>query len=499
MTKLKDISGIEIKTGQIVEIKGGFFKSDNGLFKVITSPGDKGWSGSDYWVRRVNKSGTFSKDKGSGQFWPLMITVSSREKSLEAREHNKKNATITVLSEDLQQVKKIREVQEIAKNELISEGAEKVREENGYYKGYKLHDIVEELTCYGLSYEDAKKKIMELYDQQQTTTEPEEAEAEKKQATTEPSAPEQAEENDSLKVEVSYNEEKNGIELKFDGKPEPEVREQLKANSFRWSKYQELWYAKDTPERRAFAECFNGTLTESKPVAFEYPDIDIDDLEDYTIDHEVSKRENNNSMFRSKDRNHNQELQQTLQHYQGQAIGIIEKTDNQEIIYHIKKDLQRFKKAYHGNYISTLTHRANNPSWAVTGRAGRNVRRDQKSMSRYDKLMSESIEIVDNFKESLSRSRNRIRTTERKAMYEKIENTDVKISFNVEQKEISGYSKRTYNYKNYMIVNIWGCFRLFKDGKELKGLRTTDTLTMAKKALQLIVNNESREVIHQAI
>ena len=292
---------------------------------------------------------------------------------------------------------------------------------------------------------------------------------------------------------------KNGIELKFDGKPSAEVRENLKAHGFRWSRYQEIWYAKDTADRREFIKVFDATETTADLKAFEYPEIEIDDLEDYTVDQEISRRENNHSMFRSKNRDHNQELQEILEHYQAQTLAIMSKTEDKEIIYHLKKDLQRFKKAYYNNYTSTLAHRANNPSWAVTGRAGRNVRRDMKSMSRYDKLMSESIEITDKFKQSLNRSRNKIRTAERKAIYEKIENTDIKISFAVEQKEISGYSKRTYNYRNYMIVNIWGCFRIFKDGKELKGLRTTDTLGMAKKALQLIVNNESKEVIHQAI
>lgn len=59
-------------------------------------------------------------------------------------------------------------------------------------------------------------------------------------------------------VEITFNEEKNGIELRFDGKPSEETRTQLKANGFRWSRPQKMWYAKDTDERRAFVSGLNG-------------------------------------------------------------------------------------------------------------------------------------------------------------------------------------------------------------------------------------------------
>lgn len=54
-------------------------------------------------------------------------------------------------------------------------------------------------------------------------------------------------------VTISENEEKNGIEIRFAAKPSPDVLARVKAAGFRWSKFQSLWYAKRTPETRAFA------------------------------------------------------------------------------------------------------------------------------------------------------------------------------------------------------------------------------------------------------
>ncbi|MGM8331798.1 hypothetical protein [Clostridium perfringens] len=57
---------------------------------------------------------------------------------------------------------------------------------------------------------------------------------------------------ESEEVEVTYNEEKNGIEVKFNTKPAQEVINSLKANGFRWHSIKKIWYAKQTKERREF-------------------------------------------------------------------------------------------------------------------------------------------------------------------------------------------------------------------------------------------------------
>lgn len=53
---------------------------------------------------------------------------------------------------------------------------------------------------------------------------------------------------------VSFNNELNGIEIRFDGKPAAQVIESMKANGFRWSGKQKMWYAKQNAGRIAFAK-----------------------------------------------------------------------------------------------------------------------------------------------------------------------------------------------------------------------------------------------------
>lgn len=94
---MTDKNGIEIKTGDIVMITGGFFKADNGYFVVTHSPGDANWCGRDHGLCRCSKTGKLSTGKYRTAFWPLMVTVSGYWKRIEAKEHNAKNAQIEVV------------------------------------------------------------------------------------------------------------------------------------------------------------------------------------------------------------------------------------------------------------------------------------------------------------------------------------------------------------------------------------------------------------------
>ena len=55
-------------------------------------------------------------------------------------------------------------------------------------------------------------------------------------------------------VSMTLNAAKNGVELRFDSKPSEAVRDSLKANGWRWSRFGGLWYRRDSPAARAFAE-----------------------------------------------------------------------------------------------------------------------------------------------------------------------------------------------------------------------------------------------------
>lgn len=93
-----DKNGIEIKTGDIVKVSGGYFKSDNGLYFVDNSEGDPSWSGTDHCLKKITKKGKISTSKNNIAFWPLMVTTNSYEKRAAAREWNKEHAEIEVIS-----------------------------------------------------------------------------------------------------------------------------------------------------------------------------------------------------------------------------------------------------------------------------------------------------------------------------------------------------------------------------------------------------------------
>lgn len=107
---MKDKNGIELRTGQIVEITGGFFKADNGRFVIVSAPGDQRGAIKNgvtlevseyfYSLRRVSQKNEFSLAKhytyGS---WPLVCVVSGYAKQKEVDAYNDTHAQIEVVGE----------------------------------------------------------------------------------------------------------------------------------------------------------------------------------------------------------------------------------------------------------------------------------------------------------------------------------------------------------------------------------------------------------------
>jgi hypothetical protein len=60
--------------------------------------------------------------------------------------------------------------------------------------------------------------------------------------------------NEQITVTYKLNEELNGIELYFSAVPSENVRNELKANGFKWSKFKKCWYAKQSEKTILFAE-----------------------------------------------------------------------------------------------------------------------------------------------------------------------------------------------------------------------------------------------------
>lgn len=63
---------------------------------------------------------------------------------------------------------------------------------------------------------------------------------------------------------VTLNPDKNGIEVRFEGKPAREILDMLKENGFHWSNRQKMWYAKQSDERLALVNSISDSKTKTE-------------------------------------------------------------------------------------------------------------------------------------------------------------------------------------------------------------------------------------------
>ncbi len=61
-------------------------------------------------------------------------------------------------------------------------------------------------------------------------------------------------------VEIAYNADQKGVELRFPTRPSEDVRDRLKAQGWQWSRFSGCWYTRDTSEARVFAEAIVAEL-----------------------------------------------------------------------------------------------------------------------------------------------------------------------------------------------------------------------------------------------
>lgn len=205
---MKDNNGIEMKTGDIVEIKNAFFKNDNGIYFVAHTPGDVSWCSSDYSLRNLCKNGNISTAKYNLAFWPLSACTSNREKNAECRTWNKEHATIEVIYNiDNSQVI------EYFKNEVkINKGQ---ADHNAMYYGEESSCTKLSRSIYNLYIEviarmEVKEEVKTAEPEQIIEAQPEVIEAVEtmEEATTEPEAeqkqPELTEEPQTAAIERKY-------------------------------------------------------------------------------------------------------------------------------------------------------------------------------------------------------------------------------------------------------------------------------------------------------
>ena len=93
---MTDKNNRPMKTGDVVEITGAYFKNDNGLYFVEHTPGDPNWSGRDHCLRRIKRNGELSTAKDNLCFWPISAFVNSRDKRAAANQWNQAHAEIEI-------------------------------------------------------------------------------------------------------------------------------------------------------------------------------------------------------------------------------------------------------------------------------------------------------------------------------------------------------------------------------------------------------------------
>lgn len=93
---MTDKNNRPMKTGDVVEITGAYFKNDNGLYFVEHTPGDPNWSGRDHCLRRIKRNGELSTAKDNICFWPISAFVNSRDKRAAANDWNREHAEIEI-------------------------------------------------------------------------------------------------------------------------------------------------------------------------------------------------------------------------------------------------------------------------------------------------------------------------------------------------------------------------------------------------------------------
>ena len=306
--------------------------------------------------------------------------------------------------------------------------------------------------------------------------------------------------NETVEVvsEITYklNDEKNGVEIYFTDKPSEQVRDSLKVNGFRWSKYNKCWYAKQSNETLSLAETLAGgnvsKVEEVQP--FEIELSEFIEVTNYKISEETEKRLIDNSLFgdRRKENYETRQLQLTLSNLLEETKVVVELADNNYYKNKLIDGFNAFCERYAREMNTYLYQRSVNPSWAVTGRGGLNVDRYNKKQDAIFNKMGKVVEMLDKQQSILKKYKNRFESEKvyktKQAIQHAIDNLDsVTLSFETRKREIEyygyRYNTRSYESPNYFMMNLANCYRIFDrtTGKEVHSMKTTDKLTDAKK------------------
>lgn len=215
---------------------------------------------------------------------------------------------------------------------------------------------------------------------------------------------------------------------------------------------------------------------------------------EFRISEGVIKRENDNAFARRTPIDWNERIYKHFDGVEDNVNQVLAKFDeNDSTRGKLLKSFEKYKKDYFNSYNAYITHKANNPSWAVTGRAGRSASKDAKSNDRYNKLMLSINDIEENFKKTLTKYNSIAKTNKVNKTYSDIKdyvtmNPLKGFPFKTEQKEVPSLNgtaiKRVPTLKGYFVSKDWGSYSVYSpDGKVIHSCKTTETQANAKEWL----------------
>ncbi|MEQ6355227.1 hypothetical protein ABNX05_11415 [Lysinibacillus sp. M3] len=312
-------------------------------------------------------------------------------------------------------------------------------------------------------------------------------------------------------ITMKLNDEKNGVELYFTDKPSEEIRTQLKSSSFRWSRFNKCWFAKQNGDTLALAELLSSGNIEVTEVSepFEIEPVEFVDITQFKINEETEKRLIDNSLFNNGKEvgRETKQLQLTLTNLLENTKEVIELADNIYSKNTLINGFNAFCERYTRELNSYLYQRSVNPGWAVTGRGGLNINRYNKKQDQLHNKMGKVVEMLEKQKSILEKYESRIIRNNANKEKQDIDNAianidECTIVFTTKKRAVSlrsGFTNdvRCYISANYYIAKIGGCYRVFDNvtNKEICDFKTTDKLDYVKKYVMYLESQRVKQAI----
>jgi hypothetical protein len=316
--------------------------------------------------------------------------------------------------------------------------------------------------------------------------------------------------NNSLDVEVKFNEEKNGIELYFNEKPSEEIRNQLKVNGYRWSNFNKCWYAKDSELAREFLKSINLLNTEEQQEdntieATEIKEVQKIEQPEIKINEDLAKRAKENMSFNDyKQGSATQEYNNVVDNMTQKINEAKEQIkDDSEKISQLDYLLTKFKKDYAKWINKKNANGASHVSVMISGASNYNMNKHNKYVAREDKLWQEYNDImsIDSKIDKVIDSSKIIKSDDKNALNKLREKLEQEQKAHEEMKEYNKKARKENKevYPAYMLSNSNQRIKNIKDRitqlEKLEELKETQGNTAIEiNGIKIIDNLEANRV-----